>query len=241
MPPLFLYLYICLSKKDLCFLSFCNLYLQWDIIANWQAAWAVGSKKTSGGDNGPETCLVTRWKCWTNHLAWVPAPVVPLLVWSWARSCGFYCLSCKPNIAVWVDWNNVCENALKSIKHYIILKPHWVIILIFQWCSGQGRMTFTFYVLHSSNKKKIYKGDFPIIFCTSFFGELRLVQGSVPEAPARSPPGAAGTWGEGNSQMLQYFSNCCVSLIKFGLFPTCFPKRLYPFSSVCIAHINSPE
>lgn len=122
------------------------------------------------------------------------APVVSLHVWSWARSYSFYCLGYKPKAVVWVDWNNVCENALKkykalytfeaSLRHY----PYY--------CSGVlGRGEwFPLFMFWIVPNRKPYKGSFPIVFfIRCFWGEGRSVQAPVPEAPARSPPQAAGT------------------------------------------------
>lgn len=72
------------------------------------------------------------------------APVVPLPVRSWTGSYSFYCLGYEPKAVVWVDWNNVCENSLKSIKHCTHLKLHCVIVIIIVVVFWAGENDFHF-------------------------------------------------------------------------------------------------
>ena len=129
---------------------------------------------------------------------------------------------------------NVCENSLKEYK--ALSKFQTPLGHYPYYCSGVlgMRKCFSFFMFSIVPNKEGYKGHFPIVFCMNSFGEVRPVQWSVLEAPAKSTPryghsGVTRPWGEGSSQMFHWHSgNCCVSLIKLGSFPTYFPKRILP-------------
>lgn len=44
-----------------------------------------------------------------------------------------------------------------------------------------------------------------------------------------------------HKMLYRHFDSCWVSFIKLGPFPTCFPKRFDPMSSVWMAHTDIRE
>lgn len=154
------YFYICiyLSKKDLWYFPFWNLYLQLDMKANWQATWIWRETRQRGGQQA-EDLSSDPTKCQASSTAWVPrCPLLSCIILNEILNVSGS-LVVNQKVVAWDDWNNICGNALESVK-YTNVKLPWVIILIIVVFWAQED-TSHFSCFPSLQTKKAMKRTFP--------------------------------------------------------------------------------
>lgn len=135
-------------------MSFWNLCLQLDIIANWQATWIRKVRRCQRVWWRDRELSVTGRQRWTNHTIWVLARVVPLPSCMILGKSLWFLLSQLYAQRLYELMETMCVKMFwKSIKHYTNSNFIESLFLLLQWCPGQERMIFTFHGFNCSKQK----------------------------------------------------------------------------------------